>query len=420
VLYGASNPTAGTGVDGNFYINTSTNFIYGPKAAGAWPAGISLVGPQGPIGNTGPQGVAGNTVLYGTSDPTSGIGVNGNFYINTASNYLFGPKTSGAWPAGTSLVGPQGPQGIPGAGSPATVPPLMDGAAAIGTSTNFARQDHVHPSDTAKADKSYVDTADALKADKTYVDTQDALKAPLASPAFTGNPTVNGTLTVAGSISAGDITASRSGTAGYYFYGSSGYIGFDGANFVTQGGTQFVSSATFRSSHGYCCTAGDGGAVRSNRFNIDWSPQNLWIDATNLGTITTSSDYRIKKDVLPLPAMWDTVKALRPIQYTQAQFTPPSQIKAYAADKLKAEQAAQEQGIDPPQEAYGPLFAADDIERWGFIAHELQETLTPSAATGVKDAPDTIQSPNPFTVIAALTKALQEAMARIEALEARP
>jgi hypothetical protein len=29
-----------------------------------------------------------------------------------------------------------------------------------------------------------------------------------------------------------------------------------------------------------------------------------------------------------------------------------------------------------------------------------------------------VQSPNPFTLIAALTKALQEAMARIEALEA--
>jgi hypothetical protein len=29
-----------------------------------------------------------------------------------------------------------------------------------------------------------------------------------------------------------------------------------------------------------------------------------------------------------------------------------------------------------------------------------------------------IQAPNPWTVIAALTKALQEAMARIEALEA--
>lgn len=36
-----------------------------------------------------------------------------------------------------------------GVGAPAIVPPLMDGTAAVGTSTNYARQDHVHPSDTS-------------------------------------------------------------------------------------------------------------------------------------------------------------------------------------------------------------------------------------------------------------------------------
>jgi hypothetical protein len=108
--------------------------------------------------------------------------------------------------------------------------------------------------------------------------------------------------------------------------------------------------------------------------------------------------------------MWDTVKALRPISYTQAEFTPPSQV-AYIADKQAAHKAG-----DPPVNT-GPMFPADNVERWGFIAHELQNTLVESAATGVKDAPDTIQSPNPFTVIAALTRALQEVMARIEALE---
>jgi hypothetical protein len=44
--------------------------------------------------------------------------------------------------------------------------------------------------------------------------------------------------------------------------------------------------------------------------------------------------------------------------------------------------------------------------------------MTQSAATGYKDEPDALQSPNALTIIAALTKALQEAMSRIEALEA--
>jgi hypothetical protein len=80
------------------------------------------------------------------------------------------------------------------------------------------------------------------------------------------------------------------------------------------------------------------------------------------------------------------VKALRPVRYTQ---------KAY------------------------DIWANDDTPRWGFVAHELQEALGPHAASGVKDGPD-VQSPNLMGIIAGLTKALQEAMARIEALEAAP
>ena len=127
VSNGTSNPVSGSGVDGDFYINTATNTLFGPKANGAWPSGVSLVGPtgatgaQGLLGATGVAGVAGadgKTVRNGTSDPVSGTGVDGDFYINTAANTLFGPKTNGAWPSGVSLVGPTGatgPQGIQGA-----------------------------------------------------------------------------------------------------------------------------------------------------------------------------------------------------------------------------------------------------------------------------------------------------------------
>ena len=39
---------------------------------------------------------------------------------------------------------------------PATVNPLMDGTAAVGTSIKYAREDHVHPSDTSKVDTSFI------------------------------------------------------------------------------------------------------------------------------------------------------------------------------------------------------------------------------------------------------------------------
>ena len=48
------------------------------------------------------------------------------------------------------IQGPQGPQGIqgaPGVGSPSTILPIIDGTATVGTSINFAREDHIHPSD---------------------------------------------------------------------------------------------------------------------------------------------------------------------------------------------------------------------------------------------------------------------------------
>ena len=70
-------------------------------------------GATGAAGADGATGAAGNTVLYGTVDPTT-EGVNGNFYINTTSNFLFGPKASGTWPSGTSLVGPTGATGAAG------------------------------------------------------------------------------------------------------------------------------------------------------------------------------------------------------------------------------------------------------------------------------------------------------------------
>jgi hypothetical protein len=154
---------------------------------------------------------------------------------------------------------------------------------------------------------------------------------------------------------------------------------------------------------------GIAGAQSLSQHNLYYNAglTQLWMDTSNLGNITVSSDYRIKKDMVDLPDMWDTVKALRPIKYTQAAFSPPSHEDYVREQQAKGNEISAE-----------PMFPADNIERWGFIAHELQATLVPSAATGEKDAYDTIQSPNPFTVIAALTKALQEAMARIEALEA--
>lgn len=188
--------------------------------------------------------------------------------------------------------------------------------------------------------------------------------------------------------------------ASMYYSMSTNTLIFD--NSVTGYSLQIGQSTL--ASNGYQAKSGISGAVQANVHNIDWvdSLAHLWIDSINAGAIAFQSDYRIKKGIVELPSMWATAKALRPIKYTQAEYTPDIAPKH----------------IDEKTGQPIPMFAADDVERWGFVAHELQVTLVKSAATGEKDQPDLVQSPNPFTLLACITKALQEAMTRIEALEA--
>ncbi len=77
-----------------------------------------IQGPQGNVGSTGAAGADGKTVLNGSGAPSGGTGVDGDFYINTAANEIYGPKASGAWGSATSLVGPQGIQGNTGSQGP--------------------------------------------------------------------------------------------------------------------------------------------------------------------------------------------------------------------------------------------------------------------------------------------------------------
>jgi hypothetical protein len=124
VLSGTALPSSALGSDGDFYLNTATSCLYGPKASAAWPnTCVSIVGPAGPAGATGatgPTGANGNTLISGTSSPASAQGANGDFFLNTNTSCLYGPKASGNWPGScTSLIGPQGPAGTAGTAGPA-------------------------------------------------------------------------------------------------------------------------------------------------------------------------------------------------------------------------------------------------------------------------------------------------------------
>ena len=98
----------------------------------------------------------------------------------------------------------------------------------------------------------------------------------------------------------------------------------------------------------------------------------------------TSSDYRLKQDVVDMEGSIERLKALKPCNF---------------AWKVNGERTD------------------------GFIAHEAQQVV-PEAVTGVKDAVDDEGNPeyqgiDQSKLVPLLTKSLQEAVARIESLEAK-
>ena len=105
------------------------------------------------------------------------------------------------------------------------------------------------------------------------------------------------------------------------------------------------------------------------------------------GTTTsynTSSDYRLKENVIPMSGGIDRLKQLKPSTWSWTQ---------------------------------------DGSHGEGFLAHEAQ-TVVPEAVTGTKDAVDDKGNPeyqgiDQSKLVPLLTSALQEAITKIEALEAR-
>lgn len=71
---------------------------------------VSVVGETGATGATGAAGADGKTWYYGEGAPTSGLGVNGDFYLNTLTEWYY-IKITGAWVEQTCLKG-EGSEGV--------------------------------------------------------------------------------------------------------------------------------------------------------------------------------------------------------------------------------------------------------------------------------------------------------------------
>ena len=87
-LNGPAAPTAGDGANGDFWLDTSTNDLYGPKENGAWPATTISFSEQ---------------ILSGVVAPLSTLGKVNDYYFDSAKKELYGPKTSSGWGTPTPL-----------------------------------------------------------------------------------------------------------------------------------------------------------------------------------------------------------------------------------------------------------------------------------------------------------------------------
>lgn len=182
ILNGTVDPTT-QGKNGDFYINTATDVLFGPKAGGLWPAGVVLVGPQGPVGPTGPQGPVGPQGPIGPAGPTgpAGPGVSGqtnhNVVIASGANSL-GPGVtlndgqlvvgqSGADPQAKSLTAPISL--TPGGILSYTAPPTGSAIRNVGTKLadvisvlDFAGVDPTGVTDSAAGLQAAINAAEAV------------------------------------------------------------------------------------------------------------------------------------------------------------------------------------------------------------------------------------------------------------------
>lgn len=117
--------------------------------------------------------------------------------------------------------------------------PTMNGTVAVGTSTRFARQDHVHPTDSTRAPlanpaltgtptapTAAPGTNSTQIATTAYADAIAALKANIANPSFTGTETHAGSASFAGSLGSADYVS-------FPFVNGGSYVTSNSATVIT-------------------------------------------------------------------------------------------------------------------------------------------------------------------------------------------
>ncbi|GAA5522382.1 hypothetical protein LQ318_11595 [Aliifodinibius salicampi] len=108
-------PDENIGDIGDYYLNSNTGELYGPKDSDGWgnPA-IVLMGEDGRDGADGQDGNDGSQIHSGTGAPSTDMGVIGDFYFDKNTGDFYGPKAENGWGNPTNLMGEDGHDGADG------------------------------------------------------------------------------------------------------------------------------------------------------------------------------------------------------------------------------------------------------------------------------------------------------------------
>ncbi len=115
---GEGAPSADMGVIGDFYFNKNNGDFYGPKTDSGWGSPTNLMGEDGQDGQDGADGQDGedgSVIHAGNGAPSADVGATGDFYFDETSGDFYGPKTESGWGSPTNLMGEDGQDGQDGA-----------------------------------------------------------------------------------------------------------------------------------------------------------------------------------------------------------------------------------------------------------------------------------------------------------------
>ena len=118
---GEADPGSGLGDDGDLYLQTAdgstgaTGDVW-EKSGGSWSVLVNIRGMSGEDGEDGNDGEDGAQWFHGATDPASGLGSDGDFYLQTADGDTgqvgdIWEKAAGSWSVVGNLRGPAGQDG---------------------------------------------------------------------------------------------------------------------------------------------------------------------------------------------------------------------------------------------------------------------------------------------------------------------